>query len=240
MKITSAQINVVDCVEHSITFNLASRDNRELHSMNLRHLNAIILGLALASPPAAAEVGISPFAGYRMGGSAGIESADGDTQDELRFEDTASHGIIFNFDLPEAGKQGEIYFGRQETSAKLDNGLFAPGTRAIDLTIYQLQLGGLYFPGGRTFGGFASGVIGITRLEPDDPELDDHHRLALSLGGGYQFFLSDHLRLRLDLRGIYTALASGGSAFCSGGCDFRFRSNGYLQVEAAAGLVMRF
>ncbi|MBC7191216.1 MAG: outer membrane beta-barrel protein [Marinobacter sp.] len=208
--------------------------------MNLRHLTAIILGLTLTSPPAIAEVGISPFAGYRMGGSAGIESADGDTQDELRFEDTASHGIIFNFDLPEAGKQGEIYFGRQETSAKLDNGLFAPGTRAIDLTIYQLQFGGLYFPGGRTFGGFASGVIGVTRLEPDNSELDNHHRVALSLGGGYQFYLTDHLRLRLDLRAIYTALESGGSVFCSGGCAFKFRSNGYLQAEAGAGLVMRF
>ncbi|HCW91245.1 MAG TPA: hypothetical protein DHU56_14505 [Marinobacter sp.] len=208
--------------------------------MNLRHLTAIILGLTLTSPPAIAEVGISPFAGYRMGGSAGIESADGDTQDELRFEDTASHGIIFNFDLPEAGKQGEIYFGRQETSAKLDNGLFAPGTRAIDLTIYQLQFGGLYFPGGRTFGGFASGVIGVTRLEPDKSELDNHHRVALSLGGGYQFYLTDHLRLRLDLRAIYTALESGGSVFCSGGCAFKFRSNGYLQAEAGAGLVMRF
>ena len=208
--------------------------------MNLRHLTAFVLGLALASPPAVADIGIAPFAGYRMGGTAGIESADGDTEDELRFEDSVSHGLVLNFDLPEAGKQGELYFGRQETSAKLDNGLFAPGTRAIDLTIYQLQFGGLYFPGGRSFGGFASGVIGVTRLEPDNSGLDNHHRVALSLGGGYQFYLTDYLRLRLDLRGIYTALESGGSVFCSGGCAFRFRSNGYLQMEAGAGLVMRF
>ncbi|WP_421843347.1 hypothetical protein [Marinobacter algicola] len=45
---------------------------------------------------------------------------------------------------------------------------------------------------------------------------------------------------RLDLRGVYTALNSGGSAFCSGGCELRFDSSGYLQVEAAAGLAIRF
>lgn len=206
-----------------------------------KHLLAIALGLILAAPPVAtAGVGLAPFAGFRMGGSAEVESTDGETEDELRFQDTASHGLTFNFDLPEAGKQGELYFGRQETSAKLDQGLLTPGAEAVDLTIYQLQFGGLYFPGGRSFGGFASGVIGVTRLEPDRPELDNHHRVALSLGGGYQFYLSDHLRLRLDLRGIYTALESGGSVFCSGGCALKFRSNGYLQVEAAAGLAIRF
>lgn len=60
-------------------------------------------------------------------------------------------------------------------------------------------------------------MLGVTRLEPDDSRYDTHHRAALSLGGGYQFFLSEQLRLRLDLRGVYTALNSGGSVFCSGG-----------------------
>lgn len=208
--------------------------------MNLRTPIAVLFALSLTPTPGLADVSLAPFAGFRMSSSVDIETAGASTSDQIDFRDSASQGLVFNFDLAEAGKQGELYFGRQSTSARLDNGLFAPGVDSIDLTIYQLQFGGLYFPGGQNHGGFVSGVFGVTRLEPDDSGYETHHRAALSLGGGYQFFLTEQLRLRLDLRGIYTALNSGGSAFCSGGCELRFESSGYLQVEAAAGLAIRF
>ncbi|HEY9120375.1 MAG TPA: hypothetical protein VIN33_11500 [Marinobacter sp.] len=208
--------------------------------MNLGRFIAFTLAAALIAPPSAAEVSLAPFSGFRMSSSVEIETAGASTTDQINFRDSVSQGLVFNFDLPEPGKQGELYFGRQTTSARLDNGLFAPGIESIDLTIYQLQFGGLYFPGGKNHGGFVSGVLGVTRLEPDDSRYETHHRAALSLGGGYQFFLTEQLRLRLDLRGVYTALNSGGSAFCSGGCELRFDSSGYLQVEAGAGLVIRF
>ena len=177
--------------------------------MKLRSLVTFTLAVALIAPPLAAEVSLAPFAGFRMSSSVDIETAGASTSDQIDFRDSASQGLVFNFDLAEPGKQGEIYFGRQNTSAQLDNGLFAPSLDSIDLTIYQLQFGGLYFPAGQNH-------------------------------GGYQFFLTEQLRLRLDLRGVYTALNSGDSAFCSGGCELRFDSSGYLQVEAAAGLAIRF
>ncbi len=208
--------------------------------MRFRQLFILTTALSLISTSVAADFGITPFAGYRMGSSVDIESAGASTKDQIKFKDSVSQGIVLNFDLPEAGKQGELYFGRQDTSAKLDSGLFTTGTQAIDVTIYQLQFGGLYFPGRKTHGGFASGVLGVTRLEPKGSGFDTEHRLALSLGGGYQFFLNDSLRLRLDLRGIYTALDSGGAVLCSGGCELTYRSSGYLQIEAGAGLVLRF
>lgn len=208
--------------------------------MKLRLFIAFTLASLLIIPPVTAEVSLTPFSGFRMSSSVDIGTAGASATDQIDFRDSASQGLVFNFDLAEPGKQGELYFGRQSTSARLDNGLFAPGTDSIDLTIYQLQFGGLYFPGGKSHGGFVSGVFGVTRLEPDDSGYETHHRAALSLGGGYQFFLTEQLRLRLDLRGVYTALNSGGSAFCSGGCELRFDSSGYLQVEAAAGLAIRF
>lgn len=208
--------------------------------MKFRPFIALALGSALFASPVVADVSLSPFAGVRASSSVDIKTAGASTSDQIDFRDSASQGLVFNFDLPDPGKQGELYFGRQSTSARLNNGLFAPDVESIDLTIYQLQFGGLYFPGGNNYGGFVSGVFGVTRLEPDDSRYETHHRAALSLGGGYQFFLTDHLRLRLDLRGVYTALNSGGSAFCSGGCELSFDSSGYLQVEAGAGLVIRF
>lgn len=208
--------------------------------MTLRVLTAALLTLTLTAPPVAADVGLSPFAGFRLSSSVDVETPGASTKDQIDFRDSDSHGLVLNFDLAEPGKQGEVYFGRQRTSARLDSGLFASGADSIDVTIYQLQFGGLYFPGGQSHGGFVSGVLGVTRLEPEGSGYETHHRAALSLGGGYQFFLTEQLRLRLDLRGIYTALNSGGSAFCSGGCELRFESSGYLQVEAGAGLVIRF
>lgn len=208
--------------------------------MNPRIPMVILLALSLTAPSVLADIGLSPFAGYRMSSSVDVETAGVSTKDQIDFRDSASYGLTVNFDLDEPGKQGELYFGRQSTSARLDNGLFAPDVDSFDLTIYQLQFGGLYFPGGQSHGGFVSGVLGVTRLEPDDSQFDTEHRLALSLGGGYQFLLTEQLRLRLDLRGIYTALNSSGAAFCSGGCELRFASSGYLQVEAGAGLVIRF
>lgn len=79
-------------------------------------------------------------------------------------------------------------------------------------------------------------------IRPYPASADDqlHFRNSPSQGLALNFDLTEQLRLRLDLRGIYTALNSGGSVFCSGGCELRFRSDGYLQVEAGAGLVMRF
>lgn len=208
--------------------------------MKRRILTTAMAALTLTAPPVAAEIGLSPFAGFRVSSSVDIETAGASTSDQIDFRDSVSQGLVLNFDLAEPGKQGELYFSRQSTSARLDNGLFAPGVESIDLTIYQLQFGGLYFPSGKSHGGFVSGVAGVTRLEPEDSGYETHHRAALSLGAGYQFFLAEQLRLRLDLRGVYTALNSGGSAFCSGGCELRFDSSGYVQVEAAAGLVIRF
>lgn len=207
------------------------------------HLRKLLPGLIFALPlslPATAEVELAPFAGFRMGGDFDIRNRTDDSESRVDLEDTVSHGIVLNVDLDEPGKQLELYLGRQETTANVSEGLLTPTRDSIDVTITQLQFGGLYFPGGASSGGFVSGVAGVTRLDPKSSGLDSHHRASLSLGGGYKLVLADHLLLRLDLRGIYTVLDSGGSVFCSGGCDLRFESSGYVQVEASAGLALRF
>ncbi|SFR75921.1 hypothetical protein SAMN05216203_2830 [Marinobacter daqiaonensis] len=193
----------------------------------------------LLTTTARAEVELAPHAGFRMGGDVEIRESGSDLTTELSFKDSESFGIVLNVDLDEAGKQMELYFARQETTARADV-LLTPGTFAVDLTIYQLQFGGLYFPGGRTTGGFVSGVVGVTRLDPKSSGLDEHHRASISLGGGYKLALTESLLARFDLRGIYTALDSGGSVFCDGGCTVRFDSSGFFQAEISAGLALRF
>lgn len=196
--------------------------------------------LAAAQPSTQRGIEISAGAGYRFGSGIDIVTAGAESRGRLRFDDGESLNVVVSFDLGEAGKQGEFYFARQDTTAYSSDAFLAPDTRAVDLVIYQMQFGGLYFPGGKTTGGFVSGVAGVTRLDPRGANLRTHHRGSISLGGGYKLRLADNLLLRLDLRGIYTVLDSGGSVFCSGGCEARFRSDGYFQAEAGAGLVIRF
>jgi hypothetical protein len=199
-----------------------------------------LIATLLLSLPATAEVELTPVAGYRMGGEFDVNNRTDNEDRRVDLEDSVSQGLLLNVDLSEPGKQLEFYLGRQETTARSSEGLLTPTRTSVDLTITQLQFGGLYFPGGTTTGWFVSGVAGVTRLDPKPSGLDTHHRASLSLGGGYKWPLNDHLRLRLDLRGLYTVLDSGGAVFCSGGCNVRFESNGFFQVEASAGLVVRF
>lgn len=200
----------------------------------------VAISLLITAVSARAEVELTPWAGYRMGGEFEVRDRDNDSKDTLKFRDSESFGMLLNVDLDEPGKQLELYFGRQQTTASTSDQLLTESSRSVDITLYQLQFGGLYFPGGKHTGGFVSGVIGVTRLDPEPAGLDSHHRAALSLGGGYKLALTDNLLARFDLRGIYTVLDSGGAIFCDGGCAARFESDGYVQAEASASLAIRF
>ncbi len=201
-------------------------------------LSGLLIYLGVASL-ALADVEVAPFAGFRLGGDIDLRDRDTERESGLELDEGESFGLVINLDLAEPGKQAELYIARHATSAS-STIPFAADTSTLDLVIYQVQLGGLYFPGGQTTGGFVSGVAGITRLEPKNDDFDSHHRASLSLGGGYKLKISDQLLLRFDLRGIYTVLDSGGAVFCSGGCNLRFESEGYFQAEASAALAFRF
>lgn len=196
--------------------------------------------LLATTVPAHAEVEIAPFAGFRMGGEFDVSDRNTNQEDTLEFKDSGTFGVAINVDLKEPGKQAELYFSRQETTASTSDHFLTEDRYSVDVTIYQLQFGGLYFPGHKNTGGFVSGVIGVTRLDPEPSGLDAHHRASIALGGGYKYALTNSLLARFDLRGVYTVLDSGGAVFCDGGCSVRFDSSGYGQVEASAGLAFRF
>lgn len=201
-------------------------------------LAAHLVSMSLPSL-AVADVEIAPFAGFRLGGDIDLRDRASERESRLELDEGGSFGLVVNLDLAEPGKQAELYIARHDTKASSILP-FAGDTTTLDLMIYQVQVGGLYFPGGQTSGGFVSGVAGVTRLEPKDHEFDSHHRASISLGGGYKLPLTDQLLVRFDLRGIYTVLDSGGAVFCSGGCSVRFESSGYFQGEVSAGLAFRF
>lgn len=200
------------------------------------NIAALILALALvpAASSVARAVEIAPFTSHRYGG--GFE--DTKTLSGFDLADATSFGLLLDFDS-EPDKQIEIFLSRQDTQLTTA-GTFT-GNPLFDLTIDYYHIGGLYLlPVEGPVHPFVSGTIGLTSMVPKRSDLTTENHLSLSVGGGAKFFLSGNLGLRFDVRAIYTMMNADTSVFCSGGCTIRVRSNGFVQTEAGAALLMRF
>ncbi len=205
-------------------------------SLAMKNIAALILASALvfAVSSAARAVEIAPFTSHRYGGS----FEDTNTLSGFELADATSFGLLLDFDS-EPDKQIEVFLSRQDTQLTTA-GTFT-GNPLFDLTIDYYHIGGLYLlPADGLIHPFVSGTIGLTRMAPKRADLTTENRLSLSLGGGAKFSLSRSLGLRLDVRAIYTMLNADTSVFCSGGCTIRVHSNGFVQTEAGAALLMRF
>ena len=202
----------------------------------MKNIAALILAFALvfAVSSAARAVEIAPFTSHRYGGN----FEDTNTLSGFELADATSFGLLLDFDS-EPDKQIEIFLSRQDTQLTTA-GTFT-GNPLFDLTIDYYHIGGLYLlPADGLMHPFVSGTIGLTRMVPKRSDLTTENRLSLSLGGGVKFFFGKALGIRFDVRGIYTALNADTAVFCSGGCTIKVRSNGFLQTEVGAALMMRF
>lgn len=202
----------------------------------MKTLAALILLFALV-PTAVSDaraVEVAPFAGHRYGGS----FEDANTLSGFELADATSFGLLLDFDL-EPDQQIEVFLSRQDTQLTT-SGTFT-GNPLFDLSIDYYHIGGLYLlPADGPMHPFVSGTIGLTSMAPKRADLTTENRLSLSLGGGAKFFFSGNVGVRFDVRAIYTMLNADTSVFCSGGCTIMVRSNGFVQIETGAALLMRF
>jgi opacity protein-like surface antigen len=202
----------------------------------MKNIAALILLFALfaAASSDAGAVEIAPFTGHRYGGS----FEDANTLSGFELADATSFGLLLDFDLA-PDQQIEVFLSRQDTQLTTA-GTFT-GNPLFDLTIDYYHVGGLYLlPAEGPMHPFVSGTVGLTRMAPKRADLTTENRLSLSLGGGARFYFSGNVGLRFDVRAIYTMLNADTSVFCSGGCTIRVRSNGFVQAEAGAAMLVRF
>ena len=96
--------------------------------------------VASAAPPAAE---ITPYLGYRMGGSVETDEPTG----SYDLADASGYGLIVNF-LPRKNTRFELLYARQDTEAVFDGITVIDGT--IDLELHSLELGGTYDFDGET------------------------------------------------------------------------------------------
>jgi opacity protein-like surface antigen len=192
--------------------------------------------LVLIPAGAQAERGfeITPFAGFRFGGS----FEDNTTGTDFKVGETGSFGVILGLrETPET--RYELFYSFQRT--ELNGGGTFGGAPLFDLDIHYLHLGGTYeFPGEKKVIPFISGGLGVTFLVPTGAGLDSSTNFSLSLGGGVKVPISSRVGVRLEGRGYLTILPDSTEVFCvsSGGasCAVRVQGDVLGQFELLAGI----
>lgn len=184
------------------------------------------------SGPVFAEIELTPFAGYRIGGDLTDEQSDTD-QD---LGEGASFGVILNIQEKE-NTQYEFLYSRQSSSLDISSaGTFS----SLDLDIHYFQMGGSYLFEGKESRPYLSFTLGAAYLDPDQG-YDSSTEFSYSLGGGMRWYLHDSVGLRFDVRTYGIVTESSGHLFCRNGqCVARYSGNGINQLEASLGLMLRF
>jgi len=194
----------------------------------------ILIGSLPGAAAAASGIEITPFGGFRFGGS----FQDANTGDTIAIDESGSYGLMLDFDL-EPAKQIEVYLSRQST--RLSAGGTVTGNPKFDLTVDYYHIGGLLMLEGDRVRPFISGTFGLTRMGPQGADRTAEYYFSLALGGGAKIPLTERLGLRFDARGIFTAANTNSTVFCAnGGCAIQIQGGGVLQGELTAGLIFKF
>lgn len=207
----------------------------------------LLLGMlpsAVAAPAMAREgdyrIAVTPFAGYRMGGSFSAE----DNQPDVDLDDASAFGLIVNFPAEtigvEARTEWELYYSRQTTDVELPPPGLPPGA---ELDSSYFLAGGNYIGAGETIQPFLAAGIGAARLSVDGAGSDTV--FAFGIGGGAMLFPQSRFGLRLEGRLLGAVLDSDSALFCASGsngatCAFRASGDMLWQWEVTAGAVLRF
>jgi hypothetical protein len=200
----------------------------------------LMAGMAIVSPAGAADFEVTPFAGYTMGG----EFSNAATGNTLSFDDTSSYGIMVDFKQAVDQQGGEpwieLYYSRQQTRLKADQGLFV-GNPLFDVNVEYYHIGGTYSQATGKVKPFAVGTLGATHMVPKGEGLHSETKFSLSLGGGVKMYLTEHVGIRLDARWFGTLFNGSGSAFCSSGtCLINVQGDVLSQYVVNAGVILAF
>lgn len=194
---------------------------------------ALTLALAALSsaPVAAGDIELSPFAGLQYGG--GYVSAAGVP---YSFDPSLDYGATLDLAVAPTWRV-ELLYSRQETE------LQPPvGGPTFPQVVERYMIGIQEEPEtDGPFRFFGVALLGATRLVPGLSGIDSELRFAAGLSLGTKVPASGRFALRLEARGFYTVVDSGGAVFCTNGtCLFRFSGSGIWQGDVTAGLVLRF
>lgn len=216
----------------------ATTSRRFAESLRLPGVALALLLPAAGALGAESRLEITPYGGYRFGGTFEDETASR----SIELDDRGSVGLIV--DLREsANTQWEVLYSRQDTAADTAG---LPGLDpATDVDVHYLQLGGTYQGDGERARPYLALTLGGTHFEPRTAGLDGDTFWSFSVGAGLQLLPAERLGVRLEARAFGTLVESDSSLFCTSGpeggtCAIAVDGRMLWQLEVFAGLAFRF
>jgi opacity protein-like surface antigen len=213
-------------------------------SRTLRPLSgAVVTAAVLVSAPAMAEqpareaqqFEVSPFIGYRVGGSFRLIGAG----QHVELDDHGSFALALDAHADES-TQYELFYGRQSTVLRGD--ALVP----VSIKVEYLHIGGtVALDEAQRVKPYLAGGLGITRFNPDPALGHEDTRFSVSLALGLRVPVSRHFSLRLEGRGLLTPVNTDSALFCrsdqSGAlCQVRVRGSSFFQFDFLAGAAYAF
>jgi hypothetical protein len=177
-------------------------------------------------------VQLAPFAGYHFGGSVRSEVLEQD----YSFKSGLDFGGTIDIALGQSWRV-ELLYLRQETSLE-SAGVIGP---SYDITVERYMIGLEEETGEGSVKAFGVILAGATRFVPQFGDAGSELKFSAGLSLGVKSFFTGNVGLRLEARGFYTVVESGGAAFCGAGqCLFSFSGSGLWQGDLSGGLIIAF
>lgn len=200
----------------------------------------LALALAALAAPALADgtyrFELTPQVQYRFGGTlSGEDNAIADV--DLDINDGEAFGVTFDIPLS-SNLQLELLASRQSTELRFDQGLFGGNADVADIDLTYLHAGLLVQGGNREVSPFFVASAGATVLDPNVPGADNETRFSVSLGGGVKVFFSEHVGMRFEGRGFWTAVDNNDDYCDRYSCWDDYNDNDLTQGMASAGLII--
>ena len=209
-----------------------------MRTTKARHVGAIAICLAVlshAAPSIAQDVEVSPFYGYRFGGS----FVDLYTPQPFDFDCAPAMGVVFDVRLYDSDDfQIEGLFTHQAAAVLVSPGAGRPVSEWRVSADHWLAGGLQEFSAGPVVG-FTTGMLGLTRYAAEG---NSEYRFTVSGGGGVKMFADRRLGVRLDGR-VFATFVDGANntvACAPGVCLVGLHVDVAWQAEFTAGVSVRF
>jgi len=206
-----------------------------LNTASARLLALVITFLSLASALSAQSFEVSPFYGYRFGGS----FVDLYTAQPFDLDGAPATGVALDVRIyDDDDVQIEGLFTHQAADVLLDAIPGRPAARWRVAADHWMAGALQEFDAGR-MRPFTTGLAGLTRYAANG---DNEFRFTLGAGGGVKIFPARSVGIRLDGRLFSTFVDGGNNAIaCTPGvCLIGLHVSVVWQAEFTAGVIVRF
>lgn len=184
---------------------------------------------------------VSPFVGYRLGGSFKWDGS-GQGQD-IPLQNHGVFAVAIDMSSnPES--QYELIYSRESTSL---GGSRNPGFVPVKTVVEYLQIGGTVLIDDELswLKPYFGGAIGGARLSPGLAPGREDTQPSISLALGFRTAISSSFSLRFETRGYFTPIGAQTSLFCRSDqaaalCEVRARGSSFFQGDFLAGATFTF